>query len=410
MQPNLLLIMVDSLRPDFLGQTKNSRKVTPCIDSLAQAGVFMENAFCPMPSSAPSRATIFTGRFPHSHGVKVNDLPLPARETTLAQILDEAGYTTAAAPKLDEGFEKGFQHTDIFDAYRNNREAGHHQEESTLITDAAIEWIQGGGEPWFLWLDYESIHEPWRPPERFRSLFDESYQGDDLDSPKMYQPGLSHKDLLHIRSLYRAEVAMMDENIGRLLKTLERADLRKSTIVILLSDHGVFLGEHQFFKKPPFLYDPLIKSTLIFSWPGELASGLRVDSLAQMVDVLPTILSILDLPAPEECQGRILGPILDDGCETNHEIFVEFCEYKGTAVKAVRNRRWKLIHHRSVGDIPWAGDYSPGEVFEKAGLERDMLFDLSRDPHEEINVLSENPHIGEKMRTSLLDWMIDNEG
>jgi len=408
-QDNLLLIMVDSLRPDYLGRRHRGRPVTPNMDRLAREGVFMENAFCPMPSSAPSRASIFTGRFPHSHGVRVNDMPLAAGETTLPEVLESSGYLTAAAPKLDEGFERGFRRRDIYDAYTASRGDESFPDEAYLITGSAVDWLEEAMDPWFLWLDYESIHEPWSPPEPFRSIFTEEHDAEEIGSPRMYRPDLSESEVAHVRALYTAEVAMMDENVGRLLEKLEEEGLRESTLVVLLSDHGVFLGEHGFFKKPPFLYDPLMRSTLIFSLPGAVPSAVRVKSLTQIVDVMPTILDLLGMPAPEAFQGRSLKPLFDGGEEVHGAVFMEFCEYRGTAVKAVRTPEWKYIHHRSVGDLPWPGDFSPREVFRRAGLERDMLFNLPEDPNEGQNLFSEKMDIGNKLQAMLLDWMIDTE-
>jgi arylsulfatase A-like enzyme len=382
--------------------------VTPNIDRLAREGAFMDNAFCPMPSSAPSRASIFTGRFPHSHRVRVNDLPLPAGETTLPELLESSGYLTAAAPKLDEGFERGFHLRDIYETYAASRGVEGVTDEAYLITGSAVEWLEEASEPWFLWLDYESIHEPWRPPEPFRSMFIED-DAEDIGSPRMYQPDLSEREVAHARALYMAEVAMMDENVGRLLEKLEEEGLRESTLVVLASDHGVFLGEHGFFKKPPFLYDPLIRSTLIFSFPGAIPSGVRVKSQAQIVDVMPTILDLLGMPTKEGFQGRSLVPLFDGGQEMHGAVFMEFCEYRGTAVKAVRTPGWKYIHHRSVGTHPWPGDYSPEEVFRKAGLDRYMLFNLLEDPDEELNRFGDRPDIASELQAMILDWMIDTE-
>jgi len=430
--PNVLMVMVDALRPDHLGCGGNSSVRTPNIDRLASSGAFFENTFCPMPSSAPSRASIFTGRFPHAHGVRVNGPPLPSKEITLAQILSEAGYLTGATPKFSSGFERGFSEIGVERSLglpvldRAAREEkgfmdvsgpdeGPSEEESryhtTIVTDATIEWLRKHRDDrWFFWLDYHHPHEPWHAPEPYGSLYDPDYEGPDVSCPSMYEPGMGERERRHAVALYDGEVALVDKNIGRVMITLEKLGLWDKTLVVLLSDHGVFLGEHNFFKKPPFLYDPLIRSTLMLSWPGRIRSGTRIRSLSHINDVMPTVLDLLRFSVPDACQGVSLVPLLNGNETEVHEaVFIEFCEFKGTAAKAVRTQEWKYIYYRSVGDIPWAGDYAPGYVFREAGLEKEMLFYLPGDPSEQRNLTHRYPGVVQDMRSLLIDWMIDTE-
>jgi len=411
-QPNILMIMVDSLRPDRLGCGGNPSALTPNMDALASSGAFMSQNFCPMPSSAPSRASIFTGRFPHAHGVEINDLPLPETEVTLPELLQEAGYLTAGTPELDPGLDRGFE--EIFPAPKEARQPGDAEtvEElsypTTLIADGTVDWLSrnAGNDPWFIWVD-ESIHEPWRPPQPYRSLFDPEYDGEGVSKLMMYHPDMEEKEKRHLLALYDGEAALMDKNIGRILGSLDDAGIRRETMVLLVSDHGVFLGEHDFFKKPPFLFDPLIRTTLIIAWP-ERIPPIRVSSLTHIVDVMPTVLDLVGLPIPERTHGKSIRPLFSDGERILHPaVFTEFCPYKGTEAAAVRTQRWKYIHNHSVGHIPWSGDYSPGEVFEEAGLEREMLFDLSEDPLESRNLLEEKPEVAGRMKSLLLDWLME---
>jgi len=280
-----------------------------------------------------------------------------------------------------------------------------------LVTDAALEWLESRPKNrWFLWVDYESIHEPWRPPEPYASMFDRGYDGPDLSDPRMYEPDAGERVVRHLRALYDGEVVLVDKGVGRILGFLREARLFEDTLIVLVSDHGVFLGEHGFFKKPPILLDPLMRSSLIVSWPKGIPAGRETKPLVQLCDVMPTILELLGLPLPDGCQGTSLVPLLRGAVRKVHDaIFMEFCEYKGTAVKAVRTEDWKYIYHRSVGNIPWSHDYAPAEVFEKAGLQTEMLFNLSADPHESKNVVQRRQGMARKMRSLLIDWMIDTE-
>jgi hypothetical protein len=122
---------------------------------------------------------------------------------------------------------------------------------------------------------------------------------------------------------------------------------------------------------------------------------------------MPTLLDLLGLPqVPAE--GKSLVPILAGDDPGGHRtVFSEFCEYRGTAARSARTERWNYVFTRSVGDHPWSNDYSPGEIYRASGMEREMLFDLEVDPGEEKNMAVEEEGMCQKMRSSLMDWMVD---
>jgi arylsulfatase A-like enzyme len=410
MRPNILMIMVDSLRPDFLGFSGRDPARTPNIDAIASGGVFMSQNICPMPSSVPSRATIFTGLFPHSHGLKTNDLPLSPENTTLAQVLSGERYSTVAIPSLDPGCEKGFSRIVPAEPSRDDVDPRSYDGHiTTRITRSTTNWLgeKGGEGPWFLWVDYESIHEPWDPPEPFFSRFDDGYTGPEVCRPRMYQPDYDEEQVRHVRAMYDGEIAFVDEMLGEVMEALDGVGATENTVVVIVADHGVFLGEHGFFKKPPFLFEPLVRSTLIFNWPSGIDPGI-VSTPTHVCDVMPTVLDIAGAPAPPS-QGISLLPLFGEEDEGDRTVFCEFCEYKGTAVRAARTRDWKFIYHRSVGDIPWSNDYSPGEVFRAAGLSKEMLFDLEHDPGERDNISTKTKGPSDEMRRVMMDWMVDTD-
>ncbi len=412
--PNILMVMIDSLRPDHTGFWGRTPSPTPNLDLVASQGVFFANHFCPMPSSEPSRASIFTGRFPHSHGLTVNGVALPSSERTLIQMLKEFGYYTAACPSLDAGLDAGSDEVIALEstsAIEKTGGAGELIYSTRLITEAAVRWLQKApNSPWFLWLDYGSPHEPWRPPDEYASWFDTGYRGPTRDYLHMYEPDMSEEERAHLQSLYDGEIAFVDSQLGRIFGLLHGKASMENTLTVVLSDHGVFLGEHGLFKKPPFLLDPLMRATLVASWPGVLPRGRKVDALTHICDVAPTILELLGMDIPAQCQGKSLLPLLRGSERVVHEaIFMEFCTYKGTTVKAARTQTYKYIHHRDVGDIEWGSDYSPRYVFDKLGFEKEMLFDLRSDPQESKNIANEEPQLLSKMKTYLIDWLIDTD-
>jgi arylsulfatase A-like enzyme len=334
--------------------------------------------------------------------------------TTLAQVLSDEGYATVAIPKLDPGCEKGFSQISPMAPPpgdvdpRDFSIASAHP--TTLITESAVEWIGRSGHegPWFLWVDYESIHEPWIPPEPYASTFDDGYEGPEVCKPRMYEPDFTEGQVRHVRAMYDGEVAFVDEMLGRLLEATADAGAIDDTLIVIVADHGVFLGEHGFFKKPPFLFDPLVRSTLIFSWPGRIRPGTR-SAPSHVCDVMPTVLDLAGVPSPP-AQGTSLRPLLEgEDVGMDRTVFTEFCEYKGTAVRAARTPDWKYIYFRGVGDLPWGSDYSPGEVFRAANLSREMLFDLDGDPGEDRNLVDEEAGAYGRMRSALMDWMVDTD-
>jgi arylsulfatase A-like enzyme len=338
--------------------------------------------------------------------LKTNNFTLPPDNTTLAQILSGEGYDTVAVPKLDPGCEKGFSRV-VPEASPPDGTAptsvdGHI---TTRITRSTTGWLRenGGGDPWFLWVDYESIHEPWNPPEPFYSMFDDGYAGPEVCKPKMYQPDFGDEQVGHVRAMYSGEIAFVDEMLGEVMEALDDSGATENTVVVIAADHGVYLGEHCFFKKPPFLFEPLVRSTLIFRWPRGISPGV-IDTPTHVCDIMPTILDITGSRAAPS-QGMSLLPLFNSEDGGDRAVFCEFCEYKGTAVRAARTRDWKYIYHRSVGDIPWSNDYSPGEVFRAAGLSKEMLFDLREDPAECVNLVDGERESG--MRHELMDWMTD---
>ncbi len=411
--PNILMVMVDSLRPDHTGFWGRTPSPTPNIDLLASRGAFFANHFCPMPSSSPSRASIFTGKFPHSHGLTVNDIPLPETEVTMPEILQEMGYNTVACPGLDPGLEKGFEEVlplDGTSALEKTGGAGELIYSTSLITQSTLRWLRSEKtrSPWFLWLDYGSPHEPWKPPQEFASKFDTGYTGPMPSNLHMYEPGMTDHQVAHLQSLYDGEIAFVDDQLGLIFKLLERKSSSAQTLIVVLSDHGVFLGEHGLFKKPPFLLDPLMRSTLVMSWPGVIRKVGRVEALTHICDVMPTMLDLLGAEIPENREGKSLLPLLRDPGKAVHEaVFMEFCTYKGTTVRATRTARYKYIHHRRVGDIEWGSDYSPQFVYDKLGFEKDMLFDLRTDPRESRNIAHDDLSALNRMKSYLIDWLID---
>lgn len=423
--------MMDALRPDRLSAWGGDAHHTPQFDRLAADGVFFRNCFAHMPSSHPSRASILTGRDPHTHGVRINSRPLSSSETTLAQVLGNAGYLTASTRLFPPGMGRGFAEQGLvrslsvfdqgpWDVVRELPEMPREEAQTDVAQDtsALMAWLrrhvddrERRDRPFFLWADVEDTHEPWRPPPPFDTMFDpEPYDGPDVSCPPMYSPDLTERQIRRARALYDGVIALEDKHLGRLLDELDRLGLSEKTLLIVMSDHGIHLGEHHLWRKPPTLFDAVLRATLIMRLPGVLPNAAQTDGICLVNDVFATILDLCNLPLPDAAKGQCtsLRPLWEGAERVRDMIGLEFNSYKGTTGKGVRTDRWKYFYYRSVGDIPWDKG-APSDIWDGQGWPRTMLFDLKDDPGETRNVASEYPEVEREMRDLLLNWLIDSE-
>ncbi len=426
-RPNVVMVMVDAMRPDRIGVWGDVQAKTPNIDRVAGQGVFFRNIFAPMPSSAPSRATILTGRPPHTHGVRINSRNLPEEELTLAEIFHDAGYTTVSAGPLSRGREQGFQHVNIRGGMLGPDSLSRvmwdqleyaKSEQDTLTSAtvrAAVGWARARGaeaDPMFMWIDMrENMHEAWRPPAPYDTMYDTIYTARDAADNNMYSPEHTEVDVRHAHALHDGQLTYVDTQLGYLFEGFSRLGLDDNTLLLVLSDHGTFMGEHSLWQKPPVMLDPLMRATLIVRYPGVVPAGAETSHLAQLSDVFATVLDLAGLPVPDRVgnESVSLRPTWDGGQAVRDAVYMEFCVYKGTASKAIRTSDWLYIYWRSIGTIPWGGGISPAQVLAGNGWPSRLLFDLHADPGLTRNVVGERPEIEADMRNRLLDWLIDSE-
>ena len=297
---SVLLITVDTLRPDHLSCYGWKNGETPAFDALADQGILFETAITPVPITLPSHATIHTGRYPPSHGVRNNGAyRLGESTTTLAELFQAAGYRTGAfvgayVLNHDFGLDQGFGTYDDQmppAAPSSDGQAVARWEELERSADQVIEaagsWLRSDpGKPFFAWLHLWDPHYPYSPPEPFRTRY-----SDDL---------------------YFGEVAYVDQQLGLLLADLRSAGLDENTLVVLTADHGESLGEHGEESHGIFIYDSTVHVPLILRLPGHNGAGQRISQLVRTLDIAPTILDLARQPVPAEMEGISLLPYLDD--------------------------------------------------------------------------------------------------
>ncbi len=356
---NVLLITMDTTRADHLGCYGYQSAKTPTIDRLASEGILFENAYCQIPITLPSHASILTGLYPPHHGIRLNGpYALPAEIPTLASILKSQGYATGAfvsAPVLSSqfGLNRDF---DRYDDEVLNDPLGHADRRAGATLERAQAWLKTNRQsPFFLWIHFFDPHFPYAPPEPFASQFRE-------------KP-------------YDGEIAYVDSVVADLLSHLEREGRIESTLIVLTADHGEGLSEHGEFTHGLFAYDTTLHVPLIFRIPKgskeaerEWKSGTRSSSPAQSADVLPTVLEIVGVDAPESLDGRSL---LRAAELTKRRLYAETLyplSFGWCPLRSAREGNLKYIH----GAKPQLFDLSsdPGELTNLFAQREDSTLDL----------------------------------
>ena len=338
-RPSLLMITVDTLRRDHVSAYDDRFVTTTTIDRVARRGTLFEQAFCQAPLTNPSHATILTGELPPRHGSRYNGVPARVGPQALAPLLRRHGYHTMAAVSSSvlsarmSGLGFGFtiyddqllpaplsQQLFLLAPLRSLLAAAHRmppERRARLTVERALGMLAeaaAGPQPLFLWVHLYDPHIPYHPPEPFAHQLDPDYTGDlDVDTRTVVdiregRRPLSERDLAHGRRMYAAEVAYADAWLGPLLDGMERTG--RPFVTVLTADHGESLGEHDYtFFHGENLFAPSMAVPLLLAGPG-VPSGERVAPLVRLVDLMPTILELLRVPAPAGLDGRSLVPLL----------------------------------------------------------------------------------------------------
>jgi choline-sulfatase len=329
---NVLLITIDTLRADYLACYGRKSISTPNIDALAARGVRCTQAMAQVPLTEPSHASILTGTYPQIHKVRdMGGFVLDRNVPTLATILGGAGWNTAAfvgSAVLSRyyGMDRGFAvyGDSMVDEFSSKQSPGAVAEvRGEVVARRALDWLDKSerGRPFMLWVHFYDPHFPYDPPEPYRSRYK--------------------------KDPYGGEVAYVDEQVGKLLRSLAERSLDSKTLVVLMADHGESLGEHGEYTHGVFLYDSTMRIPLIFAGPG-VPGGREVPQQVRSIDVLPTITDFLGLSAGEKAQGVSLVPALLEGKGTrSNYCYMETLYPKSQMgwceLRAMRTDQWKLI-------------------------------------------------------------------
>jgi arylsulfatase A-like enzyme/Flp pilus assembly protein TadD len=410
--PNVLLIVIDTLRADHVGAYGYGRDTTPTLDALARKGVIFDNAISQAPWTAASVATMFTGLYPSVHGLDggvqwgagqasaAGALPfavqkvLSPSQLTLAEVLRRRGYRTAGFVSnvyMNSvfGFAQGFEvYDDEHEDYSSDVTQVKRRAQTTNLR--VFEWLDGApDEPFFLLVHYNDPHWPYNPPAPHGQGYIADYRGHLTpkntvvavvrgDKPA---PDLTEEDVAFLVGLYDGEIEYMDSQLAGLLERMDSIDLERPLLTVVTSDHGEEFFDHGSTNHGYTLYDEQIRVPLIVHYPGRL-SPRRVEAQVRLVDLMPTILDLAGLgEASSEVQGTILVPLMEGTTRVGPGIALSESTYVGDQ-KSLRTEQ----------GLKWIRSFEADET---------LLFDLREDPGERTNLAQTRASVARELQTQL---------
>ena len=453
-QPNILWICTDQQRADTIGALGNKFVRTPHINALASQGTAFTSAYCQSPVCTPSRASFLTGRYPRTTRCRQNGQAIPSTEKLISRLLADAGYTCGLAGKLhlatcangvvekriDDGYkvfhwshhpqpdwpENAYtqwltQQGQTWDTLYKGQSTRYIKEgipaeysQTTWCANMAIDFIKKQkGSPWFFSYNCFAPHHPFDPPADYlarytpENLPTPKYKPNEANSKTTYQrldsefahsdpnsyhvAAMTDHDKQQVTAAYYAMVDLIDYNVGRMVAALNETEQLNNTIVIFMSDHGEMLGDHGIYLKGPHFYEEAVRVPLIFNWPGQFKTGLKVDGLTELIDITPTLLDAAGLSIPQFIQGKTLLPILSGKANPDHHRNSVFSEYYNA---------WS--HKHSYGTMHRTNSH---KMIVYHGTDQGELYDLDKDPDEFNNLWDVEKY--SELKTQLLKETFD---
>jgi len=433
-RPNILIAVLDSTRPELLSCYSGPPQTTPNIDRLAEQAYVFETAISPSAHTWPVTASVFTGMLPSKHGGHDEHFLLDSPYRTMAEIFSQAGYDTAAfvdescvgpRTRLDRGFRVmsnlrrhqvtlrnqllkmiGRAHRELTRAYQKTCE-------TRVLIGEALHWLRRRWDrcrPFLLYVHTDETHMPLLPPARFRRRFTRlnTRRMRAINQDKeLFVAGVARMcdaDFGNLHDLARAEAAFFDEWFGRLLRYLERERAMDDTVVVVMGDHGDNYGDHGLIRHGLCLYDTLLRVPLILRPPGARA-GTRIRPMVQTIDLLPTLMDLASIAAPEvsaELQGSDLLEQVQTGRYTEFAISESYRPVTGGWERKVPHfmPEWRTKYDRVLRSYRTNTHKC---IWSSNG--RHELYDLVRDPCEERNLVDEEPQLARELHSRLQAWL-----
>lgn len=388
---NAVVVLLDAARADHFGFAGYERATTPRIDAMAANSLVFEHAVSNASFTIASVASLFTALAPAEHGVVGSGSVLPARANTLAEVLEDAGYRTGAFtenPLIDPdyGYAQGFD--DFRDYF--SRAAGSHGGRDLDLSQSrehiaeAVDWIDRGDpdRPFFLYVHLLRPHNPYHPlpvcAGRFtKDAADSSVDGSTAELRRLALVGADAADLDRLVALYDENLCSADALVGQLLDALRKRSLLDDTVVALVGDHGEPLGGHGHLLHGFHVYQEDVRIPLLIRLPDAMRLRGRLATRVRLSDLMPTLLSVLEVHPSVPIPGRALIP----PPERPARPLVEYSLLE----RSIR-----------MGDL----EYVRG-AGKQQGAAEGRLFDLARDPHELHDLAKARPEDAQRLRERL---------
>lgn len=415
---NIVFILADDHRHDAIGVAGHPLARTPHMDALAQGGARMRNAFVTTALCSPSRASILTGTYAHTHGVVDNFTPIPPGLPNVGQYLQKAGYQTALIGKWHIGHENDAPQPG-FDRWVSFKGQGEYLPRGAAtmlnvdgtrvpqrgyitdeLTDYAVDWLAQTrrDRPFFLYLAHKGVHADFVPPERYAgSLKDVPAPVPGTISPQAALEGnfpawvrnqrnswhgveFPYHSTLDVAEYYRRYMETLravDDSVGRVVEWLRTEGLLDSTLVVYMGDNGFAFGEHGLIDKRT-AFDWSMRVPMLVFAPGLVTPGQQIDRVVANIDIAPTFVDLAGLARPAQMQGASMLPLFRDaGAPWRDTLLYEYYwewSFPQTPTQfALRSERYKYVFTHGVWDV-------------------DMFFDLRADPQETRNLIDDPAH------------------
>jgi choline-sulfatase len=384
-KPNIVLIVIDALRPDHLGCYGYDRPTSPVIDGLAREGILFETAIAAAPWTKTSFSSFLTSLYPFQHGVAHWTSIMPDSIVTLSEVLHDHGYNTMALVNM-------LGITDRFKVLKGTDEvsaAAKYKRDAPQTTDDAIEMMSNSPQPYFILIHYFDTHWPYRPPMGCLDMVRDKSEPHPLeaDRPTVNRDlGVPPEDAQRRQvTMYDGCIRYVDDSVARLVDYFDQEGIRDNTVLIITADHGEAFWEHGVGSHGHNVHDEEIRVPLIFNNPVRYPKPGRIGRLVSLMDLVPTIVDLTHAPDHRHREGMDLNDLVDEGRLSRSEgsflpADLELAECtlkKSPDTKCIRSDQWKLIVEPATSLV--------------------QLYNMRDDPHETVNLWGRGGAMGDSL-------------
>ena len=396
-KPGILLVILDTLRPDFLGAYGHDQPTSPFIDSLAEGGVLFANHFSNSTWTKPSVASILTGRLPRRHHVLAVTAKLPWDIQTVAEMFKAAGFRTGAVVgnkfagrryRLHKGFDRYIDPSTHFKGPFPTAEE---------LLRIAQRWIAlDKDHPFFYVVMLVDAHDPYEPDPYYKRKFCPSCLEPVVSAPRReyHGRGPSPKQVADMKALYSGEIRYMDDQLKVFFDALSRMGLDDRLTTVLMGDHGEAFGEHGVFEHAYHCWDEVTRTPLIINSPRIPARGIY-RGMTQHVDIAPTLLKLAGIEPREGFQGVSLVHEPGEPPLPSDRLVLSEVQMYGIHRTILRNARYKLIRHDPLDESEFFQYYKDVRIYPSVvlGQVRIELYDIANDPFEQEDIYDPDTEI-----------------